>query len=310
VPSQGGFLVPEVLRSDILQMMIEKSIVRRFARIVPMDSLRIPYPTIDDTTHTSSVLGGVIGYWAEEAAALTASQPAFARTELEAHKLTCYTEVPNELLNDAVQALAAWMQDVLPTALAFYEDLAFISGSGVGQPQGILNAPAALQVTRGTAGKVLFADLAQMYSQLLPQSHRSPSTVWLCSPDVLPQLLQLVVAAPVTTSGTAAVAPPVWLGGMSAAGDRPTEILGHPLFVTEKVPALGTTGDVILADLSFYLLGDRMELTATSSAHYKFSSDITAFRWIERVDGRCWLQSALTLENGSANKVSPIVVLH
>lgn len=303
VPSQGGFLVPEVLRSQILMVALETAVVRSRARIIPMDSLRVPYPTIDDTSHTSSVFGGVIGFWTEEAAALTVSQPAFGRIELEAKKLTGYTEIPNELLSDAVEALDQWFNEMFPIALAWFEDVAFINGSGTGQPQGYQNAPCAVTVTRATGSKVRFADLAAMYPRMLPASLLSAT--WVVSPDVVGQLLQLAVTEPAGTS----VAPPIFLNGFSAHGTPDMTILGRPVIVTEKHPALGSTGDVAFVDFGYYLLGDRQAMQISSSEHFKFANDLTAFRITERLDGRTWIQSAITPENGGST-LSPVVLLH
>jgi HK97 family phage major capsid protein len=36
VPSEGGFLIPETLRSELLRVSLETSIVRPRARIIPM----------------------------------------------------------------------------------------------------------------------------------------------------------------------------------------------------------------------------------------------------------------------------------
>src|SRR4249920_1133595 len=77
VPADGGFLIPENLRSELLSVSLESSIARSRSTVIPMDSLRVPIPTVDDTSHASSVFGGVIGYWTEEAAALTASSASF-----------------------------------------------------------------------------------------------------------------------------------------------------------------------------------------------------------------------------------------
>lgn len=307
VPSEGGFLVPETLRSEILMVALENAIVRPRARVIPMDSLRVPYPTIDDTSHTSSVYGGVIGFWTEEAAALQASQPAFGRIVLEAKKLTGYTEIPNELLQDAVEALDQWFSEMFPLALAWFEDIAFISGDGVGQPQGYLNSPCSVTVTRAGSTKVQFADIAAMYPRMLPSSLRT--AVWVCSPDVIGQLLQLVLG----TLGTNAVAPPLWLqavnGEASATLAPDYLLLGRPLFVTEKHPALGSQGDMAFVDFGYYLLGDRQSMQVSSSEHYKFANDLTAFRVVERLDGRTWIQSAITPENGGST-LSPVVLLH
>jgi HK97 family phage major capsid protein len=86
-------------------------------------------------------------------------------------------------------------------------------------------------------------------------------------------------------------------------------ILGRPVIFTEKTPALTTTGDINFVDLSYYLIGDRQIMQASSSPHFKFSTDKTAFKFIERVDGRPWLQSAITPKNNSSSTLSPFVQL-
>ena len=50
-------------------------------------------------------------------------------------------------------------------------------------------------------------------------------------------------------------------------------------------------------------------MSASSSPHYKFANDQTAYRIIERVDGRPWLQSALTPHNNSSNTLTAFVQL-
>ena len=187
VGSEAGFLVPENLRSMVLQMMLEHAVVRSRARIVPMDSLRVPYPAIDDTSHTSSVYGGVTGYWTEEGAAITASAPAFSRIVLEAKKLAFYTDIPNELLADSGPAIEAWLTDQIPAAMGWFEDLAFIgsatTGTGVGEPEGILNSPSLIKVAAASANKITLNDVISVYVRLLPQCLDN-DPVWLCSPDV------------------------------------------------------------------------------------------------------------------------------
>jgi hypothetical protein len=50
-------------------------------------------------------------------------------------------------------------------------------------------------------------------------------------------------------------------------------------------------------------------MQTASSEQYKFQNDKTAFRVIERVDGRPWIQSPITPHNNSANTLSPFVQL-
>ena len=85
-------------------------------------------------------------------------------------------------------------------------------------------------------------------------------------------------------------------------------LMGYPIFFIENCPTLGTAGDLILADWSKYVIGDRQMVTIDSSKHFRFQNDITAWRAVARLDGRPWLSAPLTLRNG-ATQVSPFVIL-
>ncbi len=298
VPSEGGFLIPEVLRSELLRVSLETSIVRPRARVIPMETLRVPFPAIDATSNVSSVYGGIVGYWTEEGAALTASQASFSRVVLDAKKLTAYTEVPNELISDSPGSFQAFLDQIFPEALGFYEDDAFINGTGVGEPLGFLNASAAIEVAKESgqlADTIAWENIVKMYARMLPGS--LGRAVWICSIDTFPQLATMALS--VGTGGSA-----IWLN--NGAVGPPMTILGRPVIFTEKAPVVGDAGDINFVDLGFYLIGDRQVMSALSSPHFKFQNDQTAYRVIERVDGRPWLASAITPKNGGAT-LSPFV---
>jgi HK97 family phage major capsid protein len=317
VPSEGGFLVPENLRSELLMLALESAVIRPRARVIPMDSLRVPIPAIDDTSHTANVFGGVSAYWTEEGAALTASAPSFARVVLDAKKLTLYTQIPNELLQDSVEPLDMWFRAFFPEALAWFEDVGFISGTGVGEPQGFTVAPAAIKINSQTANQVDWQDIAKMYARMYPPSLNK--AIWLCAPDVLPSLLQMAMVDQQT--GTA-VAPGLFLQGFQGAGTPGSgtgdgvhyTLMGRPLVISEKMPSAltgntTTSGALSFVDLSKYLLGDRQTMQISTSDQYQFQNDMMAYRIIERLDGRVWPQSPVTPQNGSASTLSPFVLL-
>jgi HK97 family phage major capsid protein len=301
-PSDGGFLVPETLRSQLLQIALEESVVRPLATVIPMDSARVPFPMIDSTTNSGSVFGGMIAYWGEEGAALTDSSPKFGRVELDAKKLTGLSAVPNELLQDSIVSFSALIESLWPKALAFSEDAACMSGTGVGEPLGFMGAgnTAAIAVAAEAgqlADTILYENIVKMYSRMLPSS--LSKAVWICSPDALPELFTMALS--VGTGGG-----PIMI--TSAVGAAPMTIFGRPLIVSEKAGALGDRGDISFVDLSYYLIGDRQTMTADSSTDFAFGSDKTTFRIIQRVDGRPWLKSAITPKNGG-NTLSPFVEL-
>ncbi len=302
VPADGGFLIPESLRAELLSVALENAIMRPRARVIPMESLRVPFPTLDSTSNASTVYGGVTAYWTEEGAALVDSQARFGRVMLDAKKLTAQAIVPNELYQDSIISLDAFIGTAFPEAVTWFEDIAFIRGSGVGEPYGWnrTDNPAVVDVAKegGQAnGTIVWPNIVKMYSRMLPSS--LGRAIWVANIDTMPQLAQMSLT--VGTGGSA-----VWLqNGVDAA---PMTILGRPIVFTEKMETLGTVGDIAFIDPAYYLIGDRQTMSMESSIHARFTSDQTVIKFVERVDGRPWLQNSITPNKG-ANALSAFVRL-
>jgi HK97 family phage major capsid protein len=301
-PSTGGFLVPEEMRAMLMSLALEQSIMRSRATVITMSSLTTSIPYVDATTHVGSVFGGMVFYWIGESSTITATEARFGKVKLEANKLVGGARVPNELWADA-PALTTWLQAAAPMGLAFYEDVAFINGNGVDQPKGILESEALIQFDRTTTDLLVPADVYGMYARMLPQSLMNG--VWLVNQTLLPEIFSLV--QPVTNiAGTENVGGgPVNILDITSAPRM--SLLGRPLIVTEKVPALanGAGNDIVFIDPTYYLIGDRQGVSLDYSEHSRFMNDETELRIIERVDGRPWVSSPLTPLNGDT--VSPFV---
>lgn len=301
-PGAGGFLVPEEFRSELLQLALEQTIVRSHATVIPMSTLVTHIPMVDDTSHASSLFGGVVFYWEGEGASITETAATFGAVELQAWKLAGYFTVPNELLRDA-PAFSGWFDTRIPQGLAWTEDKAFMNGTGAKQPKGWVNCDAYVQTggssgSRASSNHIAYSDIVNMWARLLPTSHMN--SIWVANIDTFPELAQMSLSSP-----------GVWMGGYNVpgiAGAPPVSIFGRPVYFTEKAPSLGSVGDISLVDLGYYLIGDRQTVAVAASEHVAFQNDKTAYRIIERVDGRPWLQSALTPAYGS-NTLSAFVGL-
>lgn len=296
-PSSGGFLVPEEVRSTLMQMMLEKSVVRQYATVITMGSLTTKIPFVDATTNVGSVFGGMVFYWIGESQSITPTSAKFGNVKLEANKLVGGARVPNELWADA-PALGTWLDQTAPTGMGFYEDVAFFNGNGVDQPLGVLKSNALVQATRATPGGDTLAamDLYSMFSRMLPSS--LGSAVWMVNQTLLPALFNL------QTAGAG-----VPLGVVNIANTPVLTILGRPVVVTEKIPAVGNGAgnDIAFVDWSYYLIGDRQAISVDYSEHSRFMNDETELRIIERVDGRPWVQNPIQPLNGLT--LSPYVGL-
>jgi len=286
IPGDGGFLVPEGFRQDIIDLAVETAITRSRATVIPMSTASLTIPAVDDTTHAGeTTFGGVTVYWTAEAGQLTETQAKFARLKLEAEKLTAFSLVPNELPADA-PAFLSWFMSRMPAAVTWKEDMGFINGTGAQMPKGWLNADAMISVTKETnqtADTIVWQNIIKMFSRMLPTSLGRAE--WVANIDTFTELATM--AQSVGVGGSA-----VWLN--NGVDGPPARILGRPLQFTEKVPTLGDAGDINFVDLSYYAIGDRQTMRLESSTDFKFQNDETAFRLIERVDGRPMLLSALT----------------
>jgi HK97 family phage major capsid protein len=85
-------------------------------------------------------------------------------------------------------------------------------------------------------------------------------------------------------------------------------IKGRPVIPIEQCAALGTMGDIILADMGQYITIAKGGITPATSVHVRFLYDEQVFRFTYRVNGMPLWDSALTPYKGSAT-LSPYVAL-
>ena len=110
-----------------------------------------------------------------------------------------------------------------------------------------------------------------------------------------------------TTIGTEGVYLGILKPDQGTSATVPT-IFPRPLLVTEKLPAVGSTGDLIFCDFQEYLIGLRADYGLERTDALYFQSDKVAFRLIVRVDGQPAWDQPRTLKDGTTT-VSPFIVL-
>ncbi len=305
----GGYLVPSELHEDLMHDVAEEAFVRPLAIVMPMatQTLILPWPDAETATGSAGVppfFGAINMTWTEEAQSIPETEPKLRAIELRANELTGYALASNPLMQDSL-GIETWLRRLFSRGIAWFEDFAFLQGNGVAKPLGVLNSGAAIQVTRNGANLVKYVDMAAMAAKLLPFSYLHAS--WLITVSATIQVFQLIDA-----SGKTAWTPnfPAELQD-GAAGNRSVGVVfGRPTFITEKLPALGTLGDVMVVDFSLYIIGDRQEVSIDVSHDVltPFLANQSAWRVTERVDGKPLFDNTITLSD-SATVVSPIVVL-
>lgn len=300
--SAGGFAVPTQFRAELLAVEGAPAIIRPRARVIPAGTppdAAITMPALDQTGDVpDNVYGGVMVDKTAEGGEKPESEFTLRQVTLEPQEFSGYLESTDKLLRNW-SAASSLIQTLFRNAMFAKEDHEFLRGNGVGGPLGILNAGATYSVNRQTAGTVAFDDILAMLSRLLM---RGGAPVWMASQSVMPKLLGLR-----NLSGSPAVGDGALVYQPSLVPGMPDMLMGRPILWHERSPQLGNMGDLVLADLSYYLIKDGSGPFVAASEHVKFRQNKTAFKIFWNVDGQPWLTAPFKQEGGY--EVSPFVAL-
>ena len=303
VNSDGGFLLqPEIAAGILMRSYAIGAITQRCRKItIGGNANSIKFNAINETSRASTRWGGILGYWIEEAGAKTATHPTFRQMTLDLKKVVAAFYATDELLAD-VAALESLSSQGFAEELNFQVEDSIINGTGVGKPLGILNSPSLVTVAAEggqVATTINFENIQKMWARMWAPSRAN--AVWFINQDCEPQLngMHKVV-------GVGGI--PVYLPANGISGAPYNVLMGRPVVPVEYCQTLGTVGDIILADLSQYVLADKGGVQSASSAHVRFMNDEQVFRFVYRVDGQPLWNSPLTPFKGS-NTLSPFIAL-
>ena len=277
VGAEGGFLVPDQFVQDILTVSPDEAVIRPRARIfgggtgVNFGELHIPAIQYSG----QNMYGGATVQWIDEGAVKPETDVTLKRITLHPFEVAAHVQVTDRLLSNA-PVIEQVVRTQLRGALIDAEENAFLTGNGIGQPTGIIDHAATITVARTGAGAVVYQDLADMLAVF-----RGRRGVWIVGRDILPQLMALADA-----NGNL-----VWQP--SARDGNPGTVFGMPVLFSDHSPALGVQGDVVLADLSYYLIGDGVGVSLAVSPHQLFTSNTTIIKAWKTVDGSPWLTGPL-----------------
>lgn len=297
-PADGGILLEPTLAGQVMQPVHEVGPFYVGATKIPAgENSNSGYVlAVNETSRvTGSRWGGLRGYRLAEGDTFTKSKPNFRKVQWELKKYGVLVYGTDELLKDARQ-FSAIVEQGSREELAFMMNDDIFRGVGTSGAQGIMNSSALITVTRDTGAKILGTDISAMWQRLDLRS--KSNAAWYINPDCAAQLDGLFAV------GSTAVLFPY--AGYTADGVR--TLYGKPIIETEFNASLNTTGDILLADLSQYVVFEKGGIESASSIHVEFLTDQEVFRYIARMDGSANVASALTPANGS-NTTSPFVVL-
>lgn len=297
--ADGGFAVQEDFAGQILETAVSTGDIlsRVDSYTVGANSNAARWLMVDETDVSASVFGGVQMYWAAEGATVTASRPKFKELKLDLEKMMGFAYATDELLQDAAFMTGFFGSAFTVAANRLLED-AIISGDGSGKPTGILSSGALITVdaeASQAAGTLNAQNILKMWTRALTSGRRN--MVWIMHPDLEDQLPQLMLGDKL-----------IWMPEGGISGAQYQTILGRPVLFNDNCQAMGTKGDVLLADLKQYMLLKKGTAKQDWSMHVEFLTDQMCFRMVLRCNGTPKVTAPITLKNSTRTR-SPFVTL-
>lgn len=206
--------------------------------------------------------------------------------------------VTNRTLRDTV-ALTSFINRGFSDNFSWKLDNEIWEGNGSGQCLGIMNSPVLVTVAKETgqaAGTLTVNNILKMFYSM--PGRYLPNAAWFVSQVGVQEILPTLTIKD----------HPVYMPPTGLAGGMYGTLLGRPIIPIEQAPALGSKGDIVLADFKQYLMVEKGGTEMATSIHVKFLTDETAFRFIMRNNGQPWDNAPITTAKGN-KKMSPFITL-
>ena len=271
--SEGGFLVPDEFEHTLIQSLEEENIFRKLAHVITTSTGDRKIPVVASKGSAS---------WVDEEGTINDSDDAFTQVSIGAYKLGTIIKVSNELLNDSVFNLEAYISKEFGRRIGTKEEDAFFNGNGVGKPVGIFNATGGAQtgITTASATEIKADEIIDLFYSL-KASYRKKA-VWIVNDSTIKAIRKLKDAngnylwQPALTSGT------------------PDTLLGRPVYTSSYIPTIAAGAKTIaFGDFSYYWIADRQGRNFKKLSELYAATDQTGFVATQRVDGKLILPEAI-----------------
>ncbi len=328
-----GFTVKPTYLGDMFRIAREREVFASACRSIPVvQGVEVKYPalgqysapTLVNGIPQAAVFAGITLAYKGETAARVESDAIAEEIDFKIVDLTGATSYSRDYIVDNFIAMDSIVTGIFGDAMAWVEDWVTIQGNALGTIEGYFKSAALIQGgpnsnARSNANKISSEDLGWMLSHLAGQCERNAR--FIAHRSTIPQLFILNNAAgtPVFQPNALIMQSDPLSIMAQGSSDQVTfqssgSLLGYPIFFTEKVPQLGTVGDISLVCPSQYGLAERQGLEIGVSEHFYFSTDKIAYRFKKRHDGRSlwrapYLDASAVATGGTPWSTSPFIAL-
>lgn len=271
--SEGGYLVPDEFERTLVEALEEENIFRSLANVISTSSGDRKIPVVASKGSAS---------WVDEEGTIPESDDSFGQVSIGAYKLATLMKVSEELLNDSVFNLEAYISREFARRIGNKEEEAFFTGDGAGKPTGILAATGGAQLgvtATGTTAITLDEVLDLFYSLKAPYRNRA---VFVLNDATVKAIRKLK-----DSTGQ-------YLWQPSIQAGTPDTILNRPLYTSAYMPALAASAKtIVFGDFSYYWVADRQGRVFKRLNELYATTGQVGFLATQRVDGKLILPEAI-----------------
>lgn len=271
--SEGGYLVPDEYERTLVEALEEENVFRQLAKVIRTSSGDRKIPVVA-TKGTAS--------WIDEEGAYLESDDSFGQVSIGAYKVGTMIKVSEELLNDSVFDLEAYISREFARRIGAKEEEAFFTGDGSGKPLGVLAATGGAEtgVTAASATAITADDLIDLFYSLKAPYRRN--AVWVLNDSTIKAIRKLK-----DNQGQ-------YLWQPSLTAGAPDLLLGKPVRTSAYMPAIAADAKTVaFGDFSYYWIADRQGRSFKRLNELYAATGQVGFLASQRVDGKLVLPEAI-----------------
>lgn len=233
VGSEGGYLVPEVYLTTVIDKLLEMNVMRQNSTVIR-------------TTSTTNIpLGDTRPTFTEilENGAYPDTDASFAQKVLGAKKLGGIIKASDELIADAFINLQSYLSGLISDGIGEVEENRFTVGNGTTQGEGIITGAELGVTTVATAAVTLDEVIDLIYS--VKAVYRKNGKLMMNSST------EKVIRKAKDTQGQYLWQPSLQIG-------VPNTFDGYPIIINEQMPSIGTGNKFMgFGDMKYFQIADR-----------------------------------------------------
>ena len=218
---QGGYWVTGEMSQQVITKVSETSPMRALATVetISSDALEIPEDIGD----------AAVGWTAETGVRSETASPTIGVRRVPVHEIYAMPKATQQLLDDARVNVEEWLSGKIASKISVTENTAFINGTGVDQPRGLLTYPAGAanpgeieQINSGSASALTADGLRSLFYALKTPYIRNAR--WIMGRATLEAISKM-------KDGGGEY---LWSPGLKEG--EPQMLLGHPIDRMEDMP--------------------------------------------------------------------------